>query len=158
MPYSEIASIQWSPEENLDCSDCLSPTINPLETTGLTVTVTTHDGCVDQASIQIFVEKNVELLFPNAFSPNEDGNNDYFFPFTTFDDQGIKEILSFQIFNRWGEMVFENYNFQPNDPAHGWDGYFRAQTLNPAVFVYYATVQLIDGNEKLYKGDVVLKR
>ena len=68
------------------------------------------------------------------------------------------EIKSFLVFNRWGETVFERYNFQPNDPSLGWDGRFRGQMMNAAVFVYYLEVEFIDGETELFKGDVMLMR
>ena len=55
-----------------------------------------------------------------------------------------------------GELVFENADFQPNDPAFGWDGFYKGKKMNPAVFVYYAEVEFIDGVVELYKGDVTI--
>ena len=51
-------------------------------------------------------------------------------------------------------------NFQPNDPAYGWDGQIggEGKALTPAVFVYYAEIELIDGQKILYEGDVTLVR
>jgi hypothetical protein len=46
----------------------------------------------------------------------------------------------------------------PNDPSHGWDGSVGGKILDPAVFVYYAEILLIDGRKILYKGDVTLVR
>ncbi|HRF40788.1 MAG TPA: gliding motility-associated C-terminal domain-containing protein, partial [Saprospiraceae bacterium] len=90
---------------------------------------------------------------PNAFSPNNDGTNDRLMVFAGED---VAYIRSFQVFNRWGESVFEVYNFPPNDPAYGWDGNHRAQLYNAAVFAYFAEVEFIDGSVKLFKGDVTL--
>ncbi|MBK6824358.1 MAG: hypothetical protein IPG87_15765 [Saprospiraceae bacterium] len=53
-------------------------------------------------------------------------------------------------------MVFEGHDFPPNNPAHGWDGTFRNNELNPAVFVYVATVRFVDGELKQLYGDVTL--
>ena len=72
--------------------------------------------------------------------------------------RNIKEIQSFEVFDRWGEKVFTQYNFQPNDPVHGWDGTLRGFELDPAVFVYYAKVEMLDGRIEFYEGDVFLAR
>ena len=72
------------------------------------------------------------------------------------DDKQILQIDKFQVYDRWGEMVFTDSDFQPNDPAHGWDGRLRGKLMVPAVFVYYAEIRLIDGRVLLYKGDVTL--
>lgn len=67
-------------------------------------------------------------------------------------------IRSLLLFNRWGETVYEGYNFPPNDPVYGWDGSFRGQVMNPAVFAYVAEVEFSDGVVELYYGDVTLAR
>jgi hypothetical protein len=74
------------------------------------------------------------------------------------DGDQIEKVDNFQIFDRWGSMVFTDKDFQPNDPSHGWDGRHKGQLLVPAVFVYYAEIRLIDGRVLLYKGDVTLVR
>jgi gliding motility-associated-like protein len=101
----------------------------------------------------IIVEKLRPVYVPTAFSPDEDGTNDIFYVQGGSD---IQEIKSFYVYNRWGESVFENTNFQPNDPAQGWDGRHRGQPLNAAVFVYFLEVEFTDGEVILYKGDVIL--
>ena len=54
--------------------------------------------------------------------------------------------------------MFEGHNFFPNDPSQGWDGTLRDEPLNPAVFVYWAEVELLDGRTVIVKGDVTLMR
>ena len=55
-------------------------------------------------------------------------------------------------------MVFENYNFQPNDVTQGWNGKFKGKTFNPAVFAYYVKVLFKDDVTIQYEGDVHLMR
>lgn len=74
------------------------------------------------------------------------------------DGDQIVQVNVFQIFDRWGEMVFQARNFQPNDPAYGWNGRLQGRLMDPAVFAYYAEIQMIDGRVLLYKGDVTLVR
>ena len=54
--------------------------------------------------------------------------------------------------------MFEAFNFQPNDPSQGWDGKLKGQKCNPAVYVYWAEVELFDGTRQIVKGDVTLVR
>ena len=75
-----------------------------------------------------------------------------------FVNDQVVNMQSFLVYNRWGESVFENYDFQPNDPAQGWDGTHRKELLNPAVFVYVAVVEFDNGDVVIYKGDVTLLR
>ncbi|RMF32633.1 MAG: gliding motility-associated C-terminal domain-containing protein [Bacteroidetes bacterium] len=96
------------------------------------------------------------MYIPNAFSPDGDGINDLFYIFAR--EGSVREIKTFLVFSRWGETVWEYHNFQPNDPAAGWDGTHRGQLMNPAVFVYFAEIEMIDGSIRLFEGDVTLIR
>jgi gliding motility-associated-like protein len=105
--------------------------------------------------VLIRVDNRPSIYIPNAFSPwREDGNNDIFMIFAK--PGQVAQVDKFQIFDRWGDMVFSDQNFQPNDPSHGWDGRHRGKLMNPAVFVYYAEIRLIDGRVLLFKGDVTI--
>ncbi|MEI6411752.1 MAG: gliding motility-associated C-terminal domain-containing protein, partial [Bacteroidota bacterium] len=70
----------------------------------------------------------------------------------------VHKIRSLQIFDRWGEAVADFRDIQPNVPEVGWDGTFRGQPLNPAVFVWVAEIEFIDGVVELFTGDVTLVR
>jgi gliding motility-associated-like protein len=157
VPQSEIAQITWTPPTWLSCDTCLSTRIDtPLHTQLYRILVVTNEGCRDDAPLLLRVNKQVNVYIPNIFSPNSDGEND---GFTVYADiRGVKQVKLFQIYSRWGEQVFVRENFQPNDPTLGWDGRFRGQDMNPAVFVYYAVVEFIDGQEVLFKGDVTIER
>ncbi|TNE69570.1 MAG: hypothetical protein EP344_00305 [Bacteroidetes bacterium] len=157
-----IDSVIWTPLEGLtfngtDILSLLEPVAKPFKPTEYTVTVVSIDGCRASDRVLIRVDNEPRIYIPNAFSPwDEDGENDKVFIFA--DGDQILQIRSFQIFDRWGTMVFQDFNFQPNDPDHGWDGYHHDKLMNPAVFVYYAEIDLIDGRTLLYKGDITLVR
>ncbi|MFM2048984.1 MAG: hypothetical protein RI955_1532, partial [Bacteroidota bacterium] len=86
-----------------------------------------------------------------AFSPNDDGTNDKFVIYGS--ETAILNIKSFRIFDRWGDQIFEQYNFKPNDDNYGWDGAFRGTVLNPQVLTYAVVVTFIDGSDATFKGD-----
>lgn len=159
-PISLVDTIVWTPLDGLTFDsysilDLLKPSAKPFKTTEYTVTLVSKDGCEDRDKVLIRVDNEPHIYIPNAFSPHdEDGHNDVFHIFA--DDKQILQIDKFQVYDRWGEMVFTDSNFQPNDPAHGWDGRLRGKLMVPAVFVYYAEIRLIDGRVLLYKGDVTL--
>ncbi len=147
--------LEWVPlDQFIGCLDCPTPEVQPIETTLYILTATDSlTGCIRTDSLNIFVDKIRKIYIPNAFSPNFDGTNDVFM---IYSGPGIQQINKFKIFDRWGELVFEDYNFQPNDPLHGWDGIFLDQEMNNAVFVYTAEIEFIDGVQILYSGDVTL--
>ncbi len=146
---------QWSPSVGLSCNDCEHPFARPFETTLYTLLITDENGCDASDEVLLTITKNRNVYIPNAFSPNGDGTNDVFHIYARGD---ISQILEFKIFDRWGEMVFADEKFQPNDPAHGWDGVFRGKIMNPAVFAYFAKVEFVDGVVTLFKGDVTLMK
>ncbi|MCB0651303.1 MAG: gliding motility-associated C-terminal domain-containing protein [Saprospiraceae bacterium] len=152
---AELMSIVWEAPGVVDCGDCLSFTVQPLTTTNYSITITDDNGCAQTEEITIFVNRPHEVFIPNVFSPNGDGNNDIL---TILGGKDIEKIHSFLIFNRWGENVFEVYDFPPNDSGFGWNGYDRGKVYNAQVFTYFAEVEFIDGEVVLFQGDVTLMR
>jgi gliding motility-associated-like protein len=153
IPEEEVASFQWNAVDTLPCDGCLQFEVRPFNTVSYSATLVDSNGCRITNDVTIFVANPREVFIPNAFSPNNDGTNDRLLVFAGED---VAYVRSFLVFNRWGESVFEVYNFPPNDPAFGWDGNYRAQLYNSAVFAYFAEVEFIDGSVKLFKGDVTL--
>ena len=151
-----ISSVQWNPGDGFSCTDCLDPLVTPLQTNVHEVIVTSDLGCEDRTIIEFVVDRRPAVYIPNAFSPNGDGNNEVFMIFAK--DESVSKINRFLVFSRWGETVFEYYDFQPNNPAYGWDGYFRGEPMNPAVFAWFAEIEFIDGRTELFEGDVTLVR
>ena len=71
------------------------------------VTYVDENGCEREDDILINVLKDREVYIPNAFSPNGDGVND---GFTVFAGSQVLRVKNLKIYNRWGEVVFENFN------------------------------------------------
>ena len=161
-PLSEIEQVIWTPTEGLtfpgtSIQDLLKPTAMPFQTTTYTVTIITPEGCKSEARTTINVNRKVDIYAPNVIWPEDpDGDNAAFTLFAQ--DVSVAIIHKLQIFDRWGSNVFENRDFQPNDLRSGWDGTFRGEPVNPAVFVWYAEVELVDGRNILLKGDVTVVR
>lgn len=155
----------YNPEINLDTiiwePDTLRQTnesfvwVNPETTSTYSVTIIDKNGCSDSDQLTIFVEKNRQVYIPNAFSPDGDGTNDVFY---IQSGPQVQEIKNFKVFNRWGEPVIELSNFQPNDPALGWDGTYRGEEMNAAVFVFFVEIEFVDGDVEIFEGDVVLMK
>jgi gliding motility-associated-like protein len=145
---------RWNPPVYLSCDTCQNPWTKPPNEILYRLNVQNKEGCQNNATMLIRVEKNQKVFIPNVFSPNSDGTNEFFIPYT----RNAKRIQIFRIFNRWGEMVFENKNFEPNQPNLGWDGLFKGQILKPDVFVYYLEVLFESGDVGIFKGDITLMR
>ena len=155
IPIAEVDTILWTPTDYLSCEECLNPVAAPLETTNYRVQVVDQNGCSNGTAVRVVVDRSKTIYVPNAFSPtNLDGINDNFMIYSK--PGVVVQINSFQVYSRWGQLVYEDYDFPPNDPAYGWDGMNDGKMLNPGVFVYYAEVELIDGTVEIIKGDVAL--
>ena len=157
IPESEIATITFSSDYDfINCTNCFEINVFPNQTTTYTVEVKDKNGCSDSDDKRIIVKKGVNIWVPNVFTPDGDGNNDKVMVSTNVRE--IKRIVSFQIYDRWGEQVYQAYDFPPNDPESGWDGKLRGQPLPPAVFGYWLEVELFDGTRQIVKGDITLMR
>ena len=158
-----LSNIQWSPVEQFpicnetNIGNCLSVFVTPTGQTVYTVRVEHLNGCADEDSGQILISKDRGIYIPSAFSPNNnDGINDVFRIYANL--KQVKNIRSFRVFSRWGEMLHAYYNFLPEDDSHGWDGRHRGKKMQPNVFVYMAEVEFSDGSVEVFKGDFTLTR
>ncbi|PHI19867.1 hypothetical protein CEQ90_10770 [Lewinellaceae bacterium SD302] len=153
-----IDTLIWEPDTLNSVGEGFSNVITfPAdESRTIGVTVIDENGCMATDQTNIIVRKERNVYFPTGFSPNGDNVNDILF--IGANEEKVELIQEFQVFNRWGESVFENYDFLPNEPAQGWDGNHRGEPLNPQVLVYYAKVLFQNGDEVLYKGDITLIR
>ncbi|MBI1227564.1 MAG: T9SS type B sorting domain-containing protein [Bacteroidetes bacterium] len=151
-----IDTFIWEPAENLSCADCKNPRVTGITPTTYTLTVIDINGCTATAQIFVDIDRNRKVYLPNVFSPNGDGINDKFQVFTGI---GVERINFVQLYDRWGERVFEEKDLPPSpDGTPGWDGVFRGQDMDPAVFLYLVEVKFVDGRVLLYRGDVTLLR
>jgi gliding motility-associated-like protein len=151
-----LTTIIWTPEDSLSCVDCLTPLATPTESTRYTLLLKDSLGCTAEASTLIIVNRQSSVFIPTAFSPNNDGNNEVFYVFA--DDRNVDQLVSFQVYNRWGETVHEYFGIPANAPDFGWDGTYRGQALNPGVFAYVVKVRMSDGRTETFTGDVTLQR
>ena len=148
--YTGTGTFNWSPAENLDCSNCATPVITPTQTS--TVCVVYSNGvCIDSACTQIIVDYNCgEVAVPTAFSPNSGDVN------------SVECVLGacvinmhFKIYDRWGELVFESL-----DQNTCWDGTHarNGKEMSTGVYVFQLEADLIDGTSISQKGNITLLR
>ena len=88
----------------------------------------------------------------NLFSPNGDDNNDIFMPVNIQSVRDEIEISEFKIYNRWGQLVYDNNN------STGWDGFIDGDLAPPEVYAYIITVAIPGCGENSVKGNVTLIR
>ena len=151
----EIVSILWDPSELVSCDTCMSIEVSPIETTEFRIQIIDENGCIATDTILVRVEMDENIYVPNIFSPNNDGINDIFFISTS---SNVSEIETFSIYDRWGNLVFKEDNFEPNNAEVGWDGRYNGLDVNPGVFAYYVAYELSDGTLNKMSGTITVIR
>jgi gliding motility-associated-like protein len=146
----EGVNYQWTPTQGLSCSDCPNPIVNIEEATDYTVTIQDSASChTVKQNIFIDIFYDFTLDVPNTFTPNEDGENDIVY----VRGWGLKDLLEFRIYNRWGEEVFFS-----NDLKVGWDGTKDGKPQNMDSYAYYVRVLTFSDVEMTKKGTITLLR
>jgi gliding motility-associated-like protein len=141
----------WSPASSLNYAYISNPAATPAATTTYHVVTKGNNGCTTEDSIQVKViigEPTNGYLMASAFTPNNDGINDCF----SVKTWGYTTDLDFNIYNRWGNLVFHS-----NNSSICWDGTYKGVLQPSGTYVYQIRAKTICGN--VYrKGTVVLIR
>jgi len=147
-------TILWEPADFLNCTDCVTPTINnQTQDLRYVVSATDRFGCSYDYPIDVRIRRIVkEIVYPNIFSPNGDGSNDSWGLIQT-DSQVIKSLT---IYDRWGNKVF-NALSSPNEDKFSWDGNINNRPALPGVYVFLAEINE-GSSRKFLKGDFTLLR
>jgi gliding motility-associated-like protein len=103
------------------------------------------NGCTDTASGKVYIKEPFVVYIPNAFTPNKDGLNEPFRPLL----MGVVDA-PMQIYNRWGERVFNGSALQ------GWDGTFKGKLCTPDVYMYMIQVKGRESERKYFSGQIIL--
>jgi gliding motility-associated-like protein len=142
-------SALWTPADNLDNAASYKPVFTGSTEKTYTIKLTTSAGCITIDTQVVKINKNIVIYLPNAFTPNNDSRNDDLKPFMI----GIKELVYFKIFNRWGELVYETKKIN-----EGWDGRYKGMPVQSHTLVWM--LQGIGTDNKIYnaKGSTVLIR
>lgn len=112
--------------------------------------ITNSYGCNNAEEVTL--KKGCYVDIPNAFTPNGDGINDYFFPRQLL-SAGISSF-QLKIYDRWGQTVFET--FHPE--GRGWDGRFNGEPQKDGVYMYQVDISFLKGKKEHYHGNVTLIR
>jgi gliding motility-associated-like protein len=157
--YTTGLSYNWDPATYLNNPTVSNPIAIPTSSTPdnktyvVTVTDSIH-GCTEKDTVTIYIRPLGFYTFPDAFTPNADGVNDYYYPLVTTG----ATILEFRIFNRWGDVVYDGTT------APGWDGKFLGTDQPIGSYVYYTRVRYPDAvdasimHETTYTGTITLIR
>jgi gliding motility-associated-like protein len=122
------------------------PDVSPINTTTFYCFAYDANGCLGFDTVRVNVNRDDDLVFYSAFTPNGDGNNDFFYigNIEKYPDNILK------IYNRYGQVVFTSAGYQ-ND----WNGEYQGNKLPTGTYFYILTTNTDKGN---YKGSVTILR
>lgn len=142
-PHEEGSSYLWNTGET-------TPSVLIKQPGDYWLQVWNGFGCSSTETVTIHKDCTIDI--PNAFTPNGDGSNDYFFP---------RQLLSrnvqrftMQIYNRWGQLLFERHNVN----GRGWDGKLNGREQPEGVYIYTLDIVFTNGKAENYKGNIALIR
>jgi gliding motility-associated-like protein len=112
-------------------------------------TVIAHYKAKEKKIDEVLKESDTEVIFPSAFTPNGDGNNDILFALGGLHATDI----SIEVWNRWGQLVYSS-----KDLSQGWDGNYKGVPAHTGVYAYLIKFTTFEGDKKRTKGNVTLLR
>jgi gliding motility-associated-like protein len=153
---AQLAQIRWLGEAtDTTCAACVSIARLPRRSGCFEVQLLTTAGCRAGDAVCVVVRPDRYVFIPNVIQPDLDGVND---ALTVYTDLSVRQVVTFQVFNRWGGLVFENRGFVPNQESMGWDGTLAGEPLQPGVYIWRAVIEFIDDTRTQLEGDVLLIR
>ena len=135
-----------------------STSIDALAQTSLTLVVTSETGCVEEDHVSLFIVSNKTIEVPTGFTPGNDGPMQNNLLHVHGRSKMVENINLFQVFDRWGELLYEAKDFALNDMSTGWDGKFKGTDMPAGVYVWHLDVDFVDGGNETYKGHTTLIR
>lgn len=152
------SQIRWSPATALSDPAIANPQalfrqgLLPagIDTIRYLVTASTPEGCSASDELLVKVFSTAPAIFvPNGFTPNSDGLNDVLKPVLA----GMRELVFFRIYNRYGQLVYET-----KQTGKGWDGRINGLLQASGAYVYQCQALDFEGNTVVAKGSFVLIR
>ncbi len=151
-PLTGNYTYNWTPSTGLESPTSSSTNATTTQTTTYYVEVNDQWGCTWRDSVTLWVIDVIcdepYIYVPNAFTPNGDGKNDILYV-----ESNVAYNVDFQIYNRWGELVFATNNLD-----NGWDGTYRGQKVDPGVFVYHLVITCYNKEIFRKKGNITVIR
>lgn len=128
----------WSPATSLDKQTTSAPVFTGSSDQLYTIEIQSTTGCITVDTQLVKIIRTTEIYVPGAFTPNQDGRNDFLKPIT-----GLP-LRVFKIYNRWGQLIFDI-----KDNRKGWDGRFKGIPQQTQTIVWMLEAVGVDGT--LYK-------
>lgn len=151
-----VQTVEWSPKIGLSCYDCEQPNLTDFKSRKYEVTVIDENDCVKTANILVQIKQPILSFQPTVFSPNADGRNDFFAIFPN--KKLVHQIQSFSISDRYGNLIFNQKNSMSIAEKNGWNGRYKGKLMPVGAYIYWAVLELKNGETQVINGVVNLIR
>ncbi len=149
------ANITWISDPALSCIDCFSPIFTATQNQSLSFSVIDADGCEREGTIQINISENNNVFIPNIISEQSSQSiNESFTIYST--NALINRVITMNIYDRWGNLVFAKKDFPANDANQGWQPARDTPMIVPGVYVYLVEFERFDGTIQIRSGDITV--
>jgi len=152
----EPITYQWSLPDStaLSCTRCKNTVLTANRSMDINLIATDRKGCTARDGLKILVIQNRNVLIPTAFSPNGDNQNDLLL---IHGADGVK-VIAFRVYDRIGNVVYQDAGFYTNEKNRGWNGTFRQQEVPAGNYEWFCTVEYADGFKDYLRGQTQLIR
>lgn len=135
----------WNPDYNIKYRSSNQPDVWPITTTTYYLWTSDQHGCTNQDDVTIEVRNGNTLFFYSAFTPNNDGDNDFFYigNVEKFPENSLK------VYNRYGKLIYSATNY-----VNTWDGTYLGTEVPTGTYFYIFD----DGKNQKHKGTVTIMR
>ncbi len=145
----------WLPEEGLSCADCPVPQLESIVQSNYQLVVENAYACADSAIVEIVLDKETLVYAPNIFHGGGIGENAQF---RLYPACLVINIRNLEIFDRWGNRVYNGDSDLQSMQQMSWDGSINDAMVNSGVYIWTAEVELIDGSVEFINGNVTMLR
>lgn len=151
----EPLEINWINAEDAIYLTPLEIRVRPDRTDTYGLRLTYPGNCIVEDFITVFVEQRKDYFTPTGFSPNDDGVNE---TFTIFGGSQVAQIKNFRIFSRWGQLLYQEEQLDPNNTFGGWDGTYKDQPAPQGSYIFSAEIGYRNGKTEVISGSFALIR
>ncbi len=154
---NQSGSMQYTwdaPDINMfSCISCSDPKIsNVTSSFSGSLMITDEENCQSEIFFNVNVIEDGKIGIPTGFSPNGDDVNDLLY---VMGDPELT-ILSFEVFSRWGELLFSAKDFHPGDTSKGWNGTYQGKEMPQDSYVWSLECLMRSGKKERQQGQTTL--
>ena len=153
VPVGEnITDFRWTVNDSIACDNCSELNLLAEDNARIALEAINDKGCTASAQTSLIVDKTPKVFVPNVFSPNGDLKND---EFCLFANPVIRSIAKFTVFDRWGNLLYEQSNL-PVDGTACWNGMLDGETVQTGTYIYILNLDLETGGNTDYGGSITV--